>query len=68
VGVPLREEAVKSANPKESESQSDTIDRVMHEYKHGKRKSGAGAASPLGASRAAHPEGGTELAPLLLAA
>jgi hypothetical protein len=28
--------------PKESESQKRTIDRVMHEYKHGELKSGAG--------------------------
>jgi hypothetical protein len=28
--------------PKESESQKRTIDRVMHEYKHGELKSGPG--------------------------
>ena len=28
--------------PKETESQKDTIDRVMHEYKHGELESGRG--------------------------
>lgn len=28
--------------PKESEGQRDTVDRVMHEYKHGELKSSSG--------------------------
>ena len=39
--------------PKETESQKRTIDRVMHEHKHGELKSGHGDMIPIPAPGAA---------------